>query len=189
MDTNPGIMGVWDFESRITRERYSIYGNNSVGFLTITPLLEEDNGTYVCTVVFKGGDNVLQSDSATDNITITVMGEFHSLLIATHISLYLSTALPAPVVSIYPSSGSPTAGQTYSLTCSVQVVAHLVVEPSVEWTRQDGTVLNASSGYSLQLSFNPLMISNISLYTCRAIANISYVISNTGEASFLLAGK
>ena len=103
--------------------------------------------------------------------------------IATHLSLYLSTALPAPVVSISPYSGSPTAGQTYSLTCSVQVVAHLMVEPSIEWTRQDGTVLNASSGYSLQLSFNPLMISNISLYTCRAIANISYVISNTGEAS------
>ena len=100
--------------------------------------------------------------------------------------ILVSTDLPAPVVSISPASGSPTAGQTYSLTCSVQVVPHLVVEPSIEWTREDGTVLNASSGYSLPLNFNPLMTSNISLYTCWASVHIKSV---AGEASFLLAGK
>ena len=73
-------------------------------------------------------------------------------------AILLSTALLAPVVSISPASGSPTAGQTYSLTCSVQVVALLVVEPSIEWTREDGAVLNASSGSSLQLNFNPLIL-------------------------------
>ena len=71
----------------------------------------------------------------------------------------------------------------------MQIVAHLVVEPSIEWTRQDGTVLNASSGYSLQLNFNPLMISNSSLYTCQASVDITDIVSDTGEASHLLAGK
>ena len=96
-------------------------------------------------------------------------------------SIPLSTALPAPVVSISPASGSPTAGQTYSLTCSVQVVAHLVVEPSIEWTRQDGTVLNASSGHSLQLNFNPLMPSNITNYTCLASVEITGVVSVSAQ--------
>ena len=93
----------------------------------------------------------------------------------------LSTALPAPNVSISPASGSPTAGQTYSLTCSVQVVPHLVVEPSIEWTRQDGTVLIASSGSSLQLNFNPVVTSNSSHYTCRASIDITGVVSVSGE--------
>ena len=64
-----------------------------------------------------------------------------------------------------------------------------MVEPSIEWTRQDGTVLNASSGYSLQLNFNPLMTSNISLYTCQAGVDITDIVSITGNASRLLAGK
>ena len=94
-----------------------------------------------------------------------------------------STALPAPVVSISPASGSPTAGQSYSLTCSVQVVAHLVVEPSIEWTRYDGTVVNVSSGYSLQLNFNPLMPSDITNYTCQASVSVTNVVFIRGEDS------
>ena len=96
-----------------------------------------------------------------------------------HCHIPLSTALPAPVVSIFPASGSPTAGQTYSLTCSVQVVTHLVMEPSIEWTRQDGTVLNASSGYNLQLNFYPLQASHSDYYTCRA----SVIIIGVGSVS------
>ena len=66
----------------------------------------------------------------------------------------------------------------------MQVVAHLVVEPSIEWTRQDGTVLNASSGYSLQLNFNPLMTSNSSLYTCQASVEVTGVVESvSAEAS------
>ena len=86
-------------------------------------------------------------------------------------------------MSISPASGSPTAGQTFSLTCSVQVVPHLVVEPSIEWTRQDGTVVNASSGSSLQLNFNPVMTSDSSHYTCRASVNIAGVVSVSSQDS------
>ena len=95
----------------------------------------------------------------------------------------LFTDLPAPVVSIFPASGSPTAGQNYSLTCSVQVVPHLVVEPSIEWTRQNGTVLNASSGYNLQLNFNALIPSDVTTYTCQAIVDIPGIVNVSSQVS------
>ena len=94
-------------------------------------------------------------------------------------------------MSISPASGSPTAGQKYSLTCSVKVVPHLVVEPSIEWTRQNGTVLNASTGSTLQLDFNPFHPSNSGHYTCRATIDIAGIVSISGEDSrnLLLAGE
>ena len=44
------------------------------GSLTISPLADQDDGTYTCTVTVTGGSNVLQA-SASDDIFITVMGE------------------------------------------------------------------------------------------------------------------
>ena len=193
VDNGERIMTKWIGLQDIPEERYSVTGTSGsnstyTDILTISPLADQDNGTYTCTVTVTGGSNIHQA-TASDDATITVIGECTLCVACTFIAIPLSTALPAPVVSISPASGSATAGQTYSLTCSVQVVAHLVVEPSIEWTRQDGTVLNASSGYSLQLNFNPLMTSNSSLYTCQASVDIIFIISVTGEASFLLASK
>ena len=78
------------------------------------------------------------------------------------------------MVSIDAISSVPTAGQPYSLTCSVEVVPHLVVEPSIVWTRQnDGPPeVNTGSGSSLQLNFNPLKASDGDTYTCIAIVDI-----------------
>ena len=73
----------------------------------------------------------------------------------------------------------------------MKVVPHLVVEPSIEWTRQDGTVLNASTGSTLQLDFNPLHSSNSGHYTCRATIDIAGIASVSGENSrnLLLASE
>ena len=87
------------------------------------------------------------------------------------------------MVNISPASGPLTAGQTYSLTCSVQVVDHLVVEPSVEWTRQDSSQVTATSGSSLMLNFNPLRTSDGNNYTCTATVNVSGVVTVSGEES------
>ena len=87
------------------------------------------------------------------------------------------------MVTISPASGPLTAGQTYSLTCSVQVVGHLVVEPSVEWTRQDGSQVTATSGSSLLLNFNPLRTSNGNNYTCTATVHVPSVVTVSGEES------
>ena len=87
------------------------------------------------------------------------------------------------MVNISPASEPLTAGQTYSLTCSVQVVDHLVVESSVVWTRQDGSQVTATSGTSLMLNFDPLRTSDGSHYTCTATVNVPSVVTVSGEES------
>ena len=87
------------------------------------------------------------------------------------------------MVNISPASEPLTAGQVYSLTCSVLVVDYLVVEPSVEWTRQDGSQVTATSGSSLLLNFNPLRTSDGNNYTCTATVNIPSVVRVSGKES------
>ena len=71
----------------------------------------------------------------------------------------------------------------------MQVVDHLVVEPSVVWTRQDGSQVNATSGSSLLLNFDPLKTSDGNNYTCTAtvtipsVVNVSDVVTVSGEES------
>ena len=87
-------------------------------------------------------------------------------------------------MTLSPDSVAPVAaGETYTMLCTVDVVPGLVVEPLIEWTRMDD-VLNASTGSSLQLNFDPLYASNASMYTCKAKVLISNVgINSVGEAS------
>ena len=92
-------------------------------------------------------------------------------------------ALPQQTVTISHASGSPTAGQPYSLTCSVEAVPHLVVDHGIVWTRQDGRPIEPSSVNNPQLYFDPLMTSNGSQYTCRAFATITRVIVYYGSNS------
>ena len=47
------------------------------------------------------------------------------------VNVCLSTALPAPIVTISPASDVLTVGQSYTLTCNVP---HLVVGPTIQWT-------------------------------------------------------
>ena len=97
--------------------------------------------------------------------------------------LYPYAVLPQQTVTISHASGSPTAGQPYSLTCSVEAVPHLVVDHGIVWTRQDGRPIEPSSVNNPQLIFNPLMTSNGSRYTCRAFVIISRYISSYGKNS------
>ena len=66
-----------------------------------------------------------------------------------------------------------------------------MVESSIEWTRQDGTVLNASSGYSLPLNFNPLQMSDSDHYTCCVTVAIIDIVSLSEKNSreLLLNGE
>ena len=91
------------------------------------------------------------------------------------VNVCLSTALPAPIVTISPASDVLTVGQSYTLTCNVMVVPHLVVEPTIQWTKYDGTsvITSSSSGTSLQLNFDPLQLSDGDIYTCTANINIT----------------
>jgi len=90
------------------------------------------------------------------------------------VTYVLPPALPSPTVSIT-AAGSLTAGQTYSLTCSVSVVEHLVVQPSIVWRDGQGREVAGGSGSGLQLTFDPLRTSNGSHYTCTASVNVSEI--------------
>ena len=108
------------------------------------------------------------------------------------VNVCLSTALPAPIVTISPASDVLTVGQSYTLTCTVMVVPHLVVEPTIQWTRQNELITISSSGTSLQLNFNPLQLSDGDIYTCTAnidITDIATSVSNETSRDVIVMSK
>ena len=108
--------------------------------------------------------------------------------------MLISTALPAPTVNISASSDVLTVGQSYSLTCSVMVVPHLVVEPTIQWSKHDGAtvITTSSSGTSLQLHFNSFQLSDGDMYTCTAsidITDIAISVSNVKSKAVIVMSK
>ena len=98
------------------------------------------------------------------------------MLSVMHLVLSLST--PGPTVSMT-ASGTNTAGETYSLVCSVSAPS----EPTITWL-DDGvqitsdssrtvsaTTRDGSNGYFSTLTFNPLSASYAGTYTCNATVN------------------
>ena len=73
------------------------------------------------------------------------------------------------------------------------VVPHLIVEPTIQWTTYDGTVVATStSGNSLSLNFNHIMNSDGNQYTCTAsidITDIALSVHNESTFEILLAGR
>jgi hypothetical protein len=101
VDNGERVMTEWSGLQDIPEERYSVTGANSsgstyTGSLTISPLADQDDGTYTCTVTVTGGSNVQQA-TASDDVTITVM------------------ALPAPEVMISPGDSTVTAGVSHTV--------------------------------------------------------------------------
>ena len=79
VDNGERIMTKWSGLQDIPEERYSVTGASGsgstyTGSLTISPLANQDDGTYTCTVTATGGNNMQQA-TASDNLTITVMGK------------------------------------------------------------------------------------------------------------------
>ena len=72
-------------------------------------------------------------------------------------------------------TGASTAGQTYSLDCSVTGTT----DPATyQWFDSNGTQLTSSN----QLEFSPLVASDAGTYTCRAtVGNVVVENSNTLE--------
>ena len=87
------------------------------------------------------------------------------------------------MADIATSSGTNTAGETYSLVCSVTVTGS-TDQPTITWSDDDAqitsdssrtvsaTTSDGSNGYSSILTFNPLSASHAGNYTCRATAII-----------------
>ena len=79
VDNGERVMTEWSGLQDIPEERYSVTGASGSGStytdsLAISPLADQDDGTYTCTVTVTGGSNVQQA-TASDDVIITVMGE------------------------------------------------------------------------------------------------------------------
>ena len=80
VDNDERVMTEWSGLQDIQEERYSVtcasstYTDSTSTSLTISPLADQDDGTYTCTVTVTGGSNVQQA-TASDDVTIIVMGE------------------------------------------------------------------------------------------------------------------
>ena len=67
------------------------------------------------------------------------------------------------------SSGDNTAGDGYSLMCSTRISTGLIGQPTITWLdSMDNEIIISTNGI---LTFNPLMVSDAGMYTCRAILN------------------
>ena len=80
VDNGERITTEWSGLQDMQEERYSFAdasgsGSTYTDSLTINPLSDQDDGTYTCNVTITGGSNVQQA-TASDDITITVMGGF-----------------------------------------------------------------------------------------------------------------
>ena len=90
-----------------------------------------------------------------------------------------TTATPATInVAPITSSGSNTAGESYSLECTVTVTGS-TDQPTITWmvngavissttTRMVSGITGSAGSYSTTLTFNPLAASHAGTYTCRA---------------------
>ena len=82
VDSGESVETSWIGLQDIPEQRYSVTGASGSGdsytdSLTISPLADQDDGIYTCTVTVTGGSNVLQA-TASDDITITVIGEINT---------------------------------------------------------------------------------------------------------------
>ena len=79
VDSRERVETSWSGLHDIPEQRYSVTGasgsgSSYTGSFTISPLADQDDGTYTCTVIVTGGSNVLQA-TASDDIIITVNSE------------------------------------------------------------------------------------------------------------------
>ena len=86
VNNNERVVTEWKGPRQTAGDRYSVTpamresDSSYNGSLVISPLTDQDDGTYSCTARVSGGTNV-QVVTAVDAVTITVMGKYNSLCI------------------------------------------------------------------------------------------------------------
>ena len=103
-----------------------------------------------------------------------------------------------------PAGTAPSAGESYTLTCTVEVVEGLVVTPDVKWLDPDNNVVatggsitvgspeTSGNTTTLTLTFNPLQTSHGGEYTCRAkitIEDISVDVTSSDSFNVIVQSK
>ena len=104
-----------------------------------------------------------------------------------------SIALPSPAV-VAGHVGTMSIGSFLALSCEVEVVEGLIVQPDIVWTKRavsnDGgnsiiSVRAVRTNTTLTLTFNELNTSDAGEYTCTAAVNVSVINLSVTNATKL----
>ena len=116
---------------------------------------------------------------------LSYLSHFYPSRLLTPAYYLFSTELQHNITII--SSGVPTSGETYNLTCTVEAN----VRPTVQWLDTNGSAVTNGSDITVEtqringsttiltLSFNPLHTSHGGQYTCQSTAGRSPSTVNT----------
>ena len=143
--------------------------------LSFSCISDQHEGSYTCRAGLIDSPDV--EANATINIEILGMCTLTSYYLYKY-SMLFSTDLSSPVVSIIQTSGQPTAGQSYSLICSVQSFQTPITTHYI-WTDMSSGQVSGSS----VLSFDPLRTSDGGQYTCTVTVGECETQSVTREKS------
>ena len=78
-------------------------------------------------------------------------------------------------VQISDSGATPTAGESYQLTCSVTGAENLNPTITYRWTRNSGSGQTQVGAYSSTLSFTPLRLADAASYVCEVTISSNYL--------------
>ena len=98
-------------------------------------------------------------------------------------NLFFSTlTVPMVTVQISDSGVTPTAGESYALTCSVSGAENLNSSTTYQWTKNNGTQTQVGTKSST-LNFLSLRLSDTGQYSCLATVTVSshHVINTTSR--------
>ena len=177
---------------RITISGINQSGNQSTftSTLSISPLDSVLDTTMFSCLVSVNPDPIVSfivPTAANSSVDIIVQREYLFMITIINYSvlLFSNLALSSPTI-MTTSSGSMSPGSSITLTCIVEVVQGLIVQPDIMWTKQavnagGDTALNTISvppvrtNNTVTLTFNPTNTSDAGQYTCTATFNISAI--------------
>ena len=107
-------------------------------------------------------------------------------------SLLILSAAPMVSTSITSPTGPFTVGQSYTLTCTANVAGiGTMSTTTITWTHPNASV-TSGTGSSLDLSLNPLQVSDAGQYTCNVSVSSPFltgVQSSVGTYTINVQGK
>ena len=116
VDNGERVMTEWSGPRDISGERHSETdasgsGSTYTGSLTISPLADQDDGTYTCTGTVTGGTSVQQANASSD-VTIDVIGKNYVIVLLYH---YLPSP-PSPCLPLTHIHSSPSS-RGFHISC------------------------------------------------------------------------
>ena len=106
-------------------------------------------------------DRFLYRHAATDKLLVMALYSFSDMI----------------SVQISDGGATPTAGQNYTLTCSVSRVENFNPIIAYQWTKNNGTEIQVGTN-SNTLSFSPLRLTDVGRYTCEVTISSLFLNSD-----------